>query len=280
MNQKFRQVCHGHGGASIWLKPYSIQALVKPQQIDTNTNSTVHMSCPVHTLPFVMSFIWLSGSSVCAGAFTPTGYEPSWPLYAAFWVTLHLSHLGSFLCFFQGGSRTKIKNCNLILDANWAPNSIPTTPKAIQAIFVEIYHHGVFRLNISDPFFFFWNFAICFEAFCIFVPICILGRELLFTPLQAFIGGEPSVLLRWSALSLSLHCISHLWGLLSFCFLLCTHLSLMYWDLYPHLGSPNSLLAISILSPSPPLFTAPFNVFLINCSLPFHSLSCLGIHFA
>jgi len=40
------------------------------------------------------------------------------------------------------------------LDANWAPKLIPTTPKAIRAIFVEIYHCGVFRLNISDPFFF------------------------------------------------------------------------------------------------------------------------------
>jgi hypothetical protein len=71
---------------------------------------------------------------------------------------------------------------------------------------------------------------------CFFVPICILGGEQL-----AFIGGEPSVLLRWSALSLSLHCISHLWGLLSFCSLLCTHLSLLCWD-YLHSGTFNLLL--------------------------------------
>jgi hypothetical protein len=49
----------------------------------------------------------------------------------------------------QGGSRIKITNCNLILDANWAPKLILTTSNAI---FIEIYHHRAFRLNISDPF--------------------------------------------------------------------------------------------------------------------------------
>ena len=38
----------------------------------------------------------------------------------------------------QGGGRTKIKNRNLILGVNWAQKSIPTTPKGIQAIFVEL----------------------------------------------------------------------------------------------------------------------------------------------
>jgi hypothetical protein len=33
--------------------------------------------------------------------------------------------------FNQGGGRTKIKNCNLILGVNWAQKSIPTTLKAI-----------------------------------------------------------------------------------------------------------------------------------------------------
>ena len=66
----------------------------------------------------------------------------------------------------QGWCRTKIENCNLILDANWAQNLIPMTPKAIQAIFIEIWHLGVFRSNISDPFF--WNLAICFGAFYVF----------------------------------------------------------------------------------------------------------------
>jgi hypothetical protein len=47
-------------------------SLAMPQQIDTNTNCTVRASHPVHTLPFAMSFIWLSGSSVHTGAFTPT----------------------------------------------------------------------------------------------------------------------------------------------------------------------------------------------------------------
>jgi hypothetical protein len=82
-------------------------SLTTPQQIDTNTNRTVRASRPVHTSPFVMSFVWLSGSSVRAGALSPTGYEPSWPLSAAFCVYLcflcvtlgHLSHLGSFQCF-------------------------------------------------------------------------------------------------------------------------------------------------------------------------------------
>ena len=78
-------------------------SLAMPQQIDTNTNCTVHASCPVHTSPFAMSFVWLSRSSVCMGALSPTGYEPSWPLSTAFCVYLcllcvTLSHLRSFLC--------------------------------------------------------------------------------------------------------------------------------------------------------------------------------------
>jgi len=56
---------------------WDIQILVSlamPQQIDTNTNCTVRASHPVHTSPFAMSFVWLSGSSVRVGALSPTWY--------------------------------------------------------------------------------------------------------------------------------------------------------------------------------------------------------------
>ena len=39
----------------------ALLSLTTPQQIDKNTNCTVHMSCPVSTTPFIMSFIWYSG---------------------------------------------------------------------------------------------------------------------------------------------------------------------------------------------------------------------------
>ena len=68
----------------------------------------------------------------------------------------------------QGGCRTKIENRDLILDANWAQKLIPTTPTAIRAIFIEIWHLGVFRSNISDPFFLkfchmFWSILRLFQ---------------------------------------------------------------------------------------------------------------------
>jgi len=42
----------------------------------TNRNHTICALCPVLTSPFTMSFIWLSGSSVHMGAFTPIEAPP------------------------------------------------------------------------------------------------------------------------------------------------------------------------------------------------------------
>ena len=50
------------------------------------------------------------------------------------WLNIDLA----YLYLDQGGGRTKIKNHNLILGVNWAQKSIPTTLKAIRAIFIEL----------------------------------------------------------------------------------------------------------------------------------------------
>jgi hypothetical protein len=65
----------------------------------------------------------------------------------------NLLQFAKVITYIKGG-RTKIKNRNLILGVNWAQKSIPTTPKAIRAIFVELYHFGLISMNISDPIFF------------------------------------------------------------------------------------------------------------------------------
>jgi len=129
-------------------------------QTCTNRNHTICMSHSVLTLPFMISFVWLSGSSVCTGALSPTGYELSWSLCCILCLSelicVHLSLSVSFV------------SCAL----------------SVSSVTSEV---------------------ICIE-------------------------------------NLSLHSISLLWGLLSFCSLLCTHLSLMCWDLSPHFGLNHSLV--------------------------------------
>ena len=92
--------------------------------------------------------------------------------------------------------------------------------------------------------------------------------------------------------NLSLHCISHLWGLLSFCSLLCTHLCLLCWDSFPlrHIHSFGERITKLYTNPffSPifchhsPSFAVPFDVFLpilttccpLICYLVLTSISC------
>jgi hypothetical protein len=183
-------------------------------QIDTNMNCTVRVSRPVLTSPFAMSFVWLSGSSVRAGAFTLTGYEPSWPLSAAFCVYLSLSvFIWAYLCHLCLLRWSALRIClcivSLFCGACWAsaPCSAP-----IWAWCVEICLHILG--STTD-----W---------CEFQPNSALIHFI-------FSGGRTNRTLHF-------HCF--------------------------------------ILSPLPPSFAAPFDIFLpISITCCPHSLPRLSIHF-
>jgi len=131
----------------IWI----LVSLATPQQIDTNTNRTVRASRPVHTPPFAMSFIWLSGSSVRAGALSQQ------VMSLADLSLLHSVSICVYSVSSESSESSGVFQCSLRLSAFRVGN------------------------NYSCPF-----------------ELLSVGNHLCF--------------LRWSALSLSLHCISHLWA--------------------------------------------------------------------
>ena len=190
------------------------------------------LSCTYFTICDVIHLI--IRSSVCVGALSPTGYEPSCPLSAAFCVYMSLS------------------------------------------LFIWAYLSHLSHLCLSR--FLVGNYLRPFKFFGgeLSAPIWVFSRDL-------------SVFLRWSALrSVSALYLSSV-GLVEL-WLLALHpsLCLMCWDLSPlrHIHSfcwweDHQTLhwLIFISSPSPPSFTAPFDVLFINRLLSSHSLSHLGIHF-
>ena len=136
------------------------------------------------------------------------------------------------------------------------------------------------------------NFVpICASSLLLWVIWVIWGSFLCYLHLSAFRVGNHLHLFGFPVGSIfgfwgDLHwgCISHLWGLSSFCSLLCTHLCVCCVEIHIYSGTSTLFWwgdhqtlhwPIFISSPSPPSFAAPFNVFLpisTTCCLPTHYL--------